>query len=389
LHYPPTVANCWPTREQELLLHACLLQGDAALTAWRAWQQLFEADKIDAATRRLLPLLYRNLRAHGLRGPVINRLREEYNRTWSQNQFSFHHMAELLRAFDGAGIQTILLKGSALATLFYADAGLRPMMDIDLLVRQRDALPAIRLLQRLGWKSKYEPPEALLPFEHAVEFTNANFQNLDLHWRALWEGAQAAGDDDFWAASISAEIGGGAARTLNPSDHLLHVCVHGAKWNETAPLRWVADALLIIRSQRYRVDWARLVRQARRRHLTLPLQDTLGYLRQSMAAPIPIEVLRELQSAPTSRLERQFYRIRLGPNDALRTLPVLWHWLGSLRSECAGNPFRRLAQFLQYLQCLWGLSRKRDVPTHFTGRLIRRLCQLVPRRSSSATGRMS
>jgi hypothetical protein len=372
-----TVANFWPTRSQELLLRACLLRGDEALEAWREWEKLFGEGEVGAAERRLLPLLYRNLRDHDVRGPLVGRLKEEYSHAWSQNQFSFHGAAELVRAFDRVGIQTILLKGAGLATLFYEDTALRPMADVDLLVRRRDAPASIRLLNSRGWKSRYESAEALVPFEHAVEFTGASHLNIDLHWRALWEGLQEAGDEEFWGATIPAEVGGAETRTLNPSDHLLHVCVHGAKWNDTAPVRWVADAMMILRSRKYKVDWNRLVRLSRQRQLTLPLRDALAYLRQSLGAPVPEEVLSDLQSAPTSRLERQFYRIRLGPNDALRTFPVLWHWFGSLCSECDGNPFQRIAQFLQYLQCLWGVSRTRDVPAHFVGRLARRTYQLA------------
>jgi hypothetical protein len=358
-------------------LRACLLQGDDAIEAWREWNKLFEKVELDAAERRLLPLLYRNLHAHGIRGPLINRLKEEYNRTWSGNQFSFHRAADLIRVFDQAGIQTILLKGSALATLFYEDAGLRPMMDVDLLVRHESAVLSIRLLNSLGWRSKYRSPEALVPFEHADQFTDAANQNLDLHWRAMWEGRQEFRDDDFWAASIPAEIGGAATRTLNPSDHLLHVCVHGAKWNDTSPVRWVADAMMILRSQKFKIDWDRLVRQARQRRLTLPLRDTLHYLHQSLGAPVPLDVLRELQDAPTSSLERRFYKIGLGPNGALRTFPVVCHWLNSLRFDCEGNLLQRLWQFVQYLQSLWGLNRRRDVPLHFTGRVIKRMYQLL------------
>lgn len=375
--YSQTGVNCWPTKEHDLLLRACLLQGDEALAAWHEWHKLFAQRGPDAAERRLLPLLYRNLHAHGLRGPLIGKFREAYNRTWAQNQLSFHRAAELVRAFNHAGIQTILLKGAALAPLFYADAGLRPMMDIDLLVRRQEALPAMRLLNSLGWQSKYRSAEALVPFEHADEFTDATFQHLDLHWRVLWEGRQELGDDEFWAASIPAEIGGVATRTLNPSDHLLHVCVHGAKWNDTVPVRWVADAMMILRAQKYKVDWDRLVRQARQRHLTLPVGDTLGYLQQMLGAPIPMEALRDLQNTSTSSLERRFYQIRLGPDSALKTLPVAWHWWHSLRFDCEGNLLQRLWQFLRYLQSLWGLKRMRDVPVHFAGKLVKRVYQLI------------
>jgi hypothetical protein len=91
-----TVANFWPTRSQELLLRACLLRGDEALEAWREWEKLFGEGEVGAAERRLLPLLYRNLRDHDVRGPLVGRLKEEYSHAWSQNQFSFHGAAELV-----------------------------------------------------------------------------------------------------------------------------------------------------------------------------------------------------------------------------------------------------------------------------------------------------
>lgn len=377
MRHDQMVGNFWPTKRQELLLRACLLRGTEAIASWREWEALIGADRVDAAERRLLPLLYRNLRDNGIGGPPVSRLKEEYIRTWSQNQFSFNRAAELIRGFERAGIPTILLKGAALATLFYEDAALRPMADVDLLVRRRDAVASVRLLNGLGWKSGYNPPESLVPFEHAAEFTRAAHLNLDLHWRVLWEGAQGSADEDFWGASIPAELGDAGTRTLNPTDHLLHTCVHGAKWNDTAPVRWVADAMMILRSRRYEVDWERLVRLSRQRRLTLPMRDALTYLHGSLHAPVPAEVLSALRDAPTSRFERQSYRIRLGPGDALKTLPILRHWIESLRSDCDGSFLQRLAQFLRYLQCLWGVSRMRYVPTHFAARLFKRTYQLA------------
>ena len=91
------------------------------------------------------------------------------------------------------GIETMLLKGAALLILFYKDAGLRPMTDVDLLVRRDQANRAIQLLTSLGWKSKYSSPEALIPFEQAGEFRNGDNQSLDLHWCLMWEGRQELG----------------------------------------------------------------------------------------------------------------------------------------------------------------------------------------------------
>ncbi len=169
-----------------MLLRACLLSGAECLKAWEEWRRFFETGQVDNGSQRLLPLLYRNLRNQGIPDPLLDKFKAEYFQTWSQNQFSFRRAAALIEAFNRAGIQTMLLKGSALALLYYEDVGLRPMMDIDVLVHRHQVKLAIRLLNDLGWSSKYSSPEALVPFEQAGEFRDARNQNLDLHWRVLW-----------------------------------------------------------------------------------------------------------------------------------------------------------------------------------------------------------
>ncbi len=51
----------YPTRQQELLLRAALLDGDSARESWKEWRSAIDIDLIDLGSQRLLPLLYRNL----------------------------------------------------------------------------------------------------------------------------------------------------------------------------------------------------------------------------------------------------------------------------------------------------------------------------------------
>lgn len=369
--------NCWPTKEQELLLRACLLSGTQGLEAWKKWRKVYENSELDKGSQLLLPLLYRNLQIQGVQDPLIARFKAEYFRAWSHNQLSFGRVAPLIEAFTDAGIRTMLLKGAALTLLYYKDPGLRPMTDIDLLVHRNQLNQSIELLRGLGWRSKYPLPHALVPFEHASEFRDSYNQSLDLHWHVLWEGRQGLGDDDFWKKSIPIAINDVPTNSLASADHLLHVCVHGAKWNDTPTLRWVADALMITRSPDYRVDWNRLVAQAEKRQLTLPMRDTMEYLETLLGADIPAWVLSDLKSSRTSRLEQTFYKIRLGPNDTLRTVTVVWHWMNSLRLDCEGHLFRRLLQFFQYLQSLWDIKRLWQVPFYLIAKSMRRIYKSV------------
>src|SRR5678810_1259298 len=174
-------SSFWPTKDQELLLRACLLSGNEAVTAWRQWKSIFESGSFDEASRRLLPLLYRNLKNLETPEPLITKLKDEYFYTWSQNKFCLRGIAGLIDEFNKAGIRNMLLKGSALAILYYEDVGLRPMKDIDLMVHPDQVERAMQLLRKLGWKPRYASPEALVPFEQATEFVDPLNQNVDLH----------------------------------------------------------------------------------------------------------------------------------------------------------------------------------------------------------------
>ena len=79
-------AGPWPNPQQELLLRAALLEGEAALSAWQQWQAEADLDHLDYGSFRLLPLLYQNLQRHQIKHPWLPTLKGIHRRTWYQNQ---------------------------------------------------------------------------------------------------------------------------------------------------------------------------------------------------------------------------------------------------------------------------------------------------------------
>ncbi len=78
--------NYWPTEDQSLLLRAGLLSGDAAIEAWHQVEPRLDLQRLDQASRRLLPLVYANLRRHAPSAGRLADLREAYSTTWLWNQ---------------------------------------------------------------------------------------------------------------------------------------------------------------------------------------------------------------------------------------------------------------------------------------------------------------
>ena len=165
--------ECWPTRSQTWLLRAALLSGPAALQAWQVWKdQNGDLDRLDSGSRRLLPLLFFNLRANRVSDPQMAPLKALYRQTWYRNQNLFYQIADVLEALRSAGIPTMILKGAALGVLHYGDLGLRPMADFDILVPTAQIEQTYAELGQRGWRctSSVANVQQMTSVRHALNF---------------------------------------------------------------------------------------------------------------------------------------------------------------------------------------------------------------------------
>lgn len=285
-----------PTETQEQLLRAALLDGDAALEAWRGWVGEPHPAEDENLAFQVLPLAYRNIHRLDPGAEGLDLAKGVYRYVWVKNQVLIRVGARAIEALQEAGIDVLVLKGAALSLLNYRDLGLRLMADIDLLVPRDSALRALATMRRmLRPKEPALDSDERVLVEHGSSWIDEGGNAVDLHWYSLW---QSSPDDDFWDAAVPIEVDGVASLALAPTDQLLHVCAHGASWHPELALRWVLDAVTVIRSGE--IDWNRLVSQARSRELTNTLADGLGYLRSGFEVEIPGEVLTELSESPTS-----------------------------------------------------------------------------------------
>lgn len=368
-------AGCWPTRNQELLLRAAILQGELALESWNEWRQSVKIDVVDYGSHRMIPQLYRNLQRHGVKDPLMERFKGVYRYYLYKNQILLHRISALLASLEDARIRTMALKGAAMIQLYYRESGLRPMHDADVLVPTNQAEQAMELLTKMRWKSVYyERPQTRIPILHSTPFEDDGGRQVDLHWHLLWECFNANDDNDYWESAIPIQIGAAQTLALNPTDQLLHTCWHGARWNEVPPIRWVADAMAIMSGSAAEIDWTSLVKKARKHHISMPLKDSLEYLKVSFTAPIPDTVLKSLAAIRTSKIEREGYEVTLNPlapptsAKILRLLYYDYLWLTSSTT----SRFKSLA-FAKYLQAKWHIDRLWHVPLYLSLRVVKRV----------------
>ena len=310
----------WPSAAEELLLRTILDGGTGrdGLACWREWKETVPAidGRLDVASLRLLPLVYKNLAERGVDDPAMPRLKEIYRNAWIGNQLLFAELGKALRVLAGAGIETLVLKGAALGELHYRDRGARPMGDCDVAVRLDRRHDAIDALTSAGWRLAAADSLAFdLAFRHGCALQSEAGVELDLHWHLFSDCCRATADPPMWDDSIAFAIDGAATRALDPTDSLFHALVHGTRWNPVSPVRWVTDAAVLLQTSAASMDWDRLVRRSTDALFVLRVGSALSFLFETFDLGIPADAVDAIDRAPVSRLERVEYRCLAGPDS--------------------------------------------------------------------------
>lgn len=311
---------------------------------------------LDPASRRLLPLAWWNLERHGIPSPGLDVLRRAFAESWVRSHQILEGLEAVLGALRSSRIPAILFKGAALALGTYPKAGLRPMVDVDLLVPFDAAEEAGRVLGGLGAATTSKDPEGrramLHGTEHLLEIGGRPLA-VDLHRSVLWE-CRRRGDDDAFREGAVPVPGRDDASMLCPADELLVVCVHGLRWSQAPPVYWIADAVTLIRDARRPVDWDRLVGEARRRRLARPVGAALRFLVDALDAPVPETAIAGLESGGGTLRDRLEFACRSRSPQPLRGLFL--HWCDHARISGVRSAFVRAATFPGYLGGMWAVG---------------------------------
>ena len=363
----------WPTGPQALILRAAVAPDAEVRPAFEAWKALINLDDdLDGGAFRLLPLVFDRLHGLGVDDPLMGRLKGVYRKSWSETQTLFHDMAPVIAALEAAGVKTMLLKGAPLALSYYRTVALRPMLDLDVVVPFDQADKALKVMAELGWTagSTIRPHE--MPETHAVDMRSAKGRELDLHWHCLREAPAKVADDWFWTHAEPLDFCGVQTLQPNPTALLLHTVVHGVRSNLEPPIRWIADAMTLMKARPEAIDWTALVDFAKAQKLTYRLHLGLDFLARTYGAPVPAAVLTSLKACGISLIERIENVIYLGDASQMyrpRLFPLIDYWR-FLRNEPFG-PFS--AGFGRYLQRRWQLSSPMQIPLEAMAALRRRL----------------
>lgn len=337
----------------------------------------FDWDALCRAARAggTAPLLSHVARGQGLLPASVEAdLLLTYFQSAADNLTLLRELERVLCALGAADVPVALLKGAALTNTVYGDPALRPMTDLDLLVRQMDASTALRLLSALGYRRAHgEPhPGDALAYENEIVLRKQMPVGtlVEVHW-SLFDSPyhqHVLCMDWFWQTALLSHVGDASARVLGPEAQVLHLCGHlmlhhGNGWE--ARLLWLHDVAEVITHYQGQLDWDDVLAHAEAYDLVLPLQRILPYVAGTWRVPIPPAVLDRLRTLRPSREEaRVFTRLTAARRPVAQRF---WADLASMpgRGHRLRFAWRNLLPSAAYMQQRYHVPHRLLVPLYY------------------------
>jgi len=218
-------------------------------------------------------------------------------------------LRSLLDAFNSCGVPVILLKGAYLGPVAYQDPALRPMGDLDVLIRDEDFGRAVRLIEDLDYRlvspalyardTMFHPA---LTFSRRARFTDT----VDLHRRIRSMDYYRFPSAVIWDQAVETQHLGDRTYFLTPELNFIHLSVHNL--DHAGRLRDWLD--LTVLAGRVELNWDRLVHLAWSMGVVRPMFRVFEELCGTWQWSPPPEVLTNLAAYSPRWMEDRVIRGR-------------------------------------------------------------------------------
>lgn len=227
-----------------------------------------------------------------------------------------HHqtVSDLIGKFQEAGIDSVLLKGTALAYSLHDEPAARRRGDTDLLIKPAQLDRAREILKKSGWYQKDDPHG--LYYQEGWLHDAAGFfvHAIDLHWEPSDKPVLQAilPLEDFFAAKTPVPRFGSNAYRPDPTLLLLHATINqkwhalygydaeGGRLSSPRRLIWSIDFDLVLRSMNEH-DWEKLRDVCERHGIGSLVVEALRGMQQDLHNDLPEETVDWLAALPVDQ----------------------------------------------------------------------------------------
>lgn len=271
-----------------------------------------------ARTNGVAPFLFLYLKAWKKIVPtgVWEKVEKEYYETLIHNLLIQRKISPLLDSLDRQSIQIILLKGIVLSETIYASPGLRPMTDVDILIREKELLRANRILNNFGFFARNGNPltakrKGITPLT-TYDYRNEHI-SLHIHQHPVnasvpnFSYISKIDIERIFRYALPLEIAGGCVLAPGPEHLIILLCEHGMRVRHSlSKLIFFADIAAAIYSYRSRIDWSFMTQETVSFGLERIVYPALFAANQLLGIDAPCDVLANLKPDKITAGEKIF-----------------------------------------------------------------------------------
>ncbi len=270
------------------------------------WHSLVER----AFQQGLATFLYFHCRSMNLLTAIPEDQRTFLSRIYAETSIINRHLlrevSELGHKLGNLGLKVILFKGIALLETVYTDPGLRPMEDIDLIVRQEHLEDLKQILKAMGFIQDRLYPETfrkgILSIDIHLDFVSSH----RIRSRRKIVDISAA---DLWDSAIPVN-GSNSLYRLSPKNNLIALSFHLLK-HQYDRLIWLVDIAEIVKTYKSMQDWQDLIAYSQKILGDRILLYSLILTKRLINADVPEQVLTLLGKNDLSPVEKYLLRLKL------------------------------------------------------------------------------
>lgn len=323
----------YPPQEIQLLQKAELAPLPEARQAWGQWRDLDRLNDISWQEQKILARMHsriRELDPDYLHLPrIVGFLKSE----WTRSQFLLKESMAAVDLLLAHGYKLMLFKGIAWDKQHQAK-GIRLSGDLDILVPEKDFVPALTLLEQNNWESEADThwlKTGIVPDDvHGIGYKHAQGGNIDIHRRPAHAIPSAHYLDGLWERSQPGTFMDRPVNYCSHADYLTLLIAHGVGKNagEFISSLWPGDLHQSVASfdTDSMADFRAIIYQLR---IPLECEFALAYCKDVLQSDKVAEFAAKVE--PFKLSVPALIRSILNSPPAFTQGALLWFVAGSLR----------------------------------------------------------
>jgi len=260
---------------------------------------------------KLLPLVYSKLLKYKneltIPRQIMNTIREEYLNTSAKNLTLSYDIKNFFDIMNMNKIEIMLLKGSYTAEKYYDNPALRPMCDIDMLVKKKDLNKILELLLENGYLidkadnnavQKFHMPILITKSGNSIDFHADIYQNPFFTWRHRINMAR------IWNIAQKEKLYGVEVFCLPLEYNIVYLCTKIIMDNFRGNLLQLYDIALIL--SKSKINWNKLYVVAAELDSLKDVFCILYFAKKLYYTNIPENVLRQFRPSDFSDTQDKY-----------------------------------------------------------------------------------